>query len=416
TLQYVCFAYNTARQESTGYSPFFLLYGREPRLPIDLELDADPNPLRTEEGAAMSYADRLQADLTEAREIVQTRMEQVKQKEAYDARHRELSFQAGDLVLVYKPFRKVGKSEKLLHRWLRPYKVLRQTTPVNYEVISATGRGKADIVHVARMKSFHEATLDWQSPQKATSDNTESTEENVRQPGGEQQEDAQDLPDSIDSNPYTEEEVTVREEINVSPDTTGNEVPYSPPDQIPSNASRRPMRNRRPPARYLTFLVPFFIFLLAPLTSTSLILRENAIFKQQADVAFSESSWTIVTDLDFGPVDAATAYFKEKILQQQEVAERWKNQGSRPQQIAAKRITSRMQSFLKGMENAEDRLTNIKKALNTNQRNRRRLVDGGGTILKWLFGVSTQKNLEELNNQIQNLSRNQREVIHIIDK
>ncbi|KZR98113.1 Uncharacterized protein APZ42_006617 [Daphnia magna] len=129
TLQYVCFAYNTARQESMGYSPFFLLYGREPRLPIDLELDADPNPLLTEEDAAMSYADRLQADLTEAKEIVKTRMQKVKekQKETYDARHRELSFQTGDLVLILKPFRKVGKAEKLLHRWLGPFRVLRKT-------------------------------------------------------------------------------------------------------------------------------------------------------------------------------------------------------------------------------------------------------------------------------------------------
>ncbi|KZS05277.1 TE: Gypsy retrotransposon integrase 1-like protein [Daphnia magna] len=208
TLQYVTYASHTTRQDkSTGYSPFFLLYGCEPRLPIDLELDNDPNPLLIEEDAAMSYADRphnnlmqelilnlrntyplkdvsvvcgrLQADLTEAKEIVKTRMERFKekQKEAYGACYRELSFQAGDLVLVYKPFRKFGKSEKLLHRWLGPFRVLRQTTPVNYEVLSATDRGKSDIVRIARIKSFHEPTLEWQSPQTSISDNAETTAE-----------------------------------------------------------------------------------------------------------------------------------------------------------------------------------------------------------------------------------------------
>ncbi|KAI9558361.1 pol polyprotein [Daphnia sinensis] len=120
TLQYVCFAYNTARQESTGYSPFFLLYGREPKLPIDLELGADADPLLTEDGATLDYADRLLVELSTAREIEKIRMEEVKnkQKERHDSHHRDLSFQAGDLVLVYKPFRKVGKSEKLLHRCL----------------------------------------------------------------------------------------------------------------------------------------------------------------------------------------------------------------------------------------------------------------------------------------------------------
>ena len=35
-LAKVCFAYNTSRQASTGYSPFYLMFGCKARIPLDI--------------------------------------------------------------------------------------------------------------------------------------------------------------------------------------------------------------------------------------------------------------------------------------------------------------------------------------------------------------------------------------------
>jgi hypothetical protein len=59
-------------------------------------------------------------------------------------------------VLFYKPFRAVGKVEKLLHRWLGPYVVVTELSEVNYEIRLASGEKKSsEIAHVERLKKFH---------------------------------------------------------------------------------------------------------------------------------------------------------------------------------------------------------------------------------------------------------------------
>jgi hypothetical protein len=68
-----------------------------------------------------------------AREGVSIRLGRVqeKQKERYDMGHQVAKeFQPGEEVLVYKPIRKVGRAEKLLHHWHGPYVVQRKTSSI----------------------------------------------------------------------------------------------------------------------------------------------------------------------------------------------------------------------------------------------------------------------------------------------
>ena len=60
---YVTFAYNSSVQESTATTPFSLLYGREPLLPIDVIIGSTPNLHLDEHSPARSRRDEIFAQL-----------------------------------------------------------------------------------------------------------------------------------------------------------------------------------------------------------------------------------------------------------------------------------------------------------------------------------------------------------------
>jgi hypothetical protein len=153
-LPFVTFAYNTAKQDVTGFTPFFLLHGREAETTMDTLF-----PYQSDDQTD-DYLEHFVTTAEESRQLARlwTLMAQQKDRGRYDTTHRTVSYQPGDLVWIITPILKVGLSEKLLKRYFGPYKVLKRLSDVTYEVEDfdpmSERRKVKDIVHVLRMKPY----------------------------------------------------------------------------------------------------------------------------------------------------------------------------------------------------------------------------------------------------------------------
>ena len=131
-LQLLLFAYRSMVQESTRESPFFLLYGRDPRLPTGTQLDG----ARTEYLVDMDdYRTELVMSMAKAKKIALENIcrAQRKQKEFYDRHSGETTYHVGERVMVYMPGTVSGKRWKIARPYHGPYRVI-NITPTNAEV------------------------------------------------------------------------------------------------------------------------------------------------------------------------------------------------------------------------------------------------------------------------------------------
>ena len=112
----IMIAYNATRSLITGNSPYFLMFGHRPRLPVDLLVPTvrrDENSQTTDE-YVMSLYDKLKSALASARDTAL--LEAQRQKRLYDCKARAVELHPGDKVLVkLDAFR--GQRWKLKNRW-----------------------------------------------------------------------------------------------------------------------------------------------------------------------------------------------------------------------------------------------------------------------------------------------------------
>lgn len=109
-------AYNSLRQETTGQTSYFLMFGRQPRLPVDIAFELDQEITKQSMTTSESLASKA------------TKEAEGKQKNYYDLTVRGYNIEVGDRVMV-KIVAFEGK-HKLANRWEEePYVVLDRPNP-----------------------------------------------------------------------------------------------------------------------------------------------------------------------------------------------------------------------------------------------------------------------------------------------
>jgi hypothetical protein len=148
-LPHLEFAYNNSVHAVHGSTPFYLVYGQHPRAPIDeaLQLPAAESPLsslHTEHAAAVSLA---------RQELASAHNQQAKQANKH---RRNVHFAVGDQVLLSA--RNVSwptdVSNKLVPKFLGPFKVVAVLGPVNYKLDLPSTLPIHPVFHVSLLKEW----------------------------------------------------------------------------------------------------------------------------------------------------------------------------------------------------------------------------------------------------------------------
>lgn len=125
-IQPILFAYRSAPQKSTKKSPYSLVFGKEPRLPIEFALPVETG-YEDGMGAELSLAKRVEAIVPifamQAKAKQNILCAQQQQKKYFDARHTGPSYKIGDQVLVKNMRRLQRCGGKLEPRWSGPFTI-----------------------------------------------------------------------------------------------------------------------------------------------------------------------------------------------------------------------------------------------------------------------------------------------------
>ena len=157
-LTAVEFAYNDSVNASTGYTPFYLNYGRHPVTPLVLMAGVDP---KSGNESVDDFVIRLQTDLIRAKKAIAAA--QQKQKEQADKHRRDKTFSVGEKVYLSAEHLRVQGAEdakkKLGRRAYGPFRIKRVLSPLTYELDLPANVRIHPVVHISHLREHKQSGL-----------------------------------------------------------------------------------------------------------------------------------------------------------------------------------------------------------------------------------------------------------------
>ena len=214
------YALNSAINASTGYSPYFLLFGREARRAVDFLLPVlDDHPADTR-AALGQVTHKIAFHEKEARKLDLEARD--KNRHLYDQRVREEDFQVGDMVWCYTPdtARKYQTGRKLVSPYAGPYVITQRVSPVTVRLRRLSDDKEADVnVHVNRLKRRYVRT-------------TRPTAPPLHFMEGEMEDEGPLPPDMVPDEDWVTIQALVAALAHFGPDPYWEEDPYPTPDAV----------------------------------------------------------------------------------------------------------------------------------------------------------------------------------------
>ena len=146
----------TPAVSSTGFSPFYVLYGTQMVLPLDNELEVPSSGKFVD---AEAYLKQLLPKVQVMRKIAQENIEQsqIQSKAQYDKNAKEPVYEIGDRVWLSNQIVPKGQSKKLVQKWIGPYFITAKKGPCNYIMKDCkTFKEINHPVHSNRLKPYND--------------------------------------------------------------------------------------------------------------------------------------------------------------------------------------------------------------------------------------------------------------------